>query len=1028
MKAIRSLRGLAVPALVSLSLFFAACGALAQVGEMSPRDQQVEDELRYIAGLQELGMQDYANLAVEGFRRQFPDQVAKVKTAELRSLLAVGNFDAVKALIAREPNQQSVEVWAMKLVLADGYYAWGRYGEAQGVYDSFFKAYPTAPPEAINDFYRDSAYKYAQMLLLMGRLDAAIDAYRNVLKAKIERHVKRQIQSEMTEIMIKLAAKDKAGPSALLNEAEKNVNELLWERDLWFGKGIVMLAHIRMLEGKIDEAGKLIEDYNEDLKSIHDSLVEESKESTEDFTRLSPLAQCRYLLGVMLQDEAAKVLQAGNEKKALEMLAGKETGARSRDGSPARSPGALQHFLNVFIRFPSSQWAPDAGVRAREVEELLRNRFGARIVTSVTEEKMDRVRHYAFQQARSEFNQQQFDKAAESYLNVLSLFPEGETSVSAVGELCQCYLELGEELHADAVAIYLAERFAGKEALMTVAGDQLLKLANYCGDHSMSDRRDAIYDQFFTHFKKHPRVSGMLYVFGDERYNREDYAGALKYYLDIRTNHPTAPSYFNALSKAALCYEKMGEATNVVTTLTEMVKELEKKERPGHILINARFRLAQAYRLLGDKFLSTAYNRYAELVKMVREPRPEYANTDEERDANQRVLEGSLFHSAVLLAQMKPSEEQIPVYRRKAVDGLDELVNTFPKSQFAPAALNRIGTFRVLLDEPEEARKAFDRLRKDYPDTEEAKTSRFLLANSLLQLGARAKAVEIFKEMFEAGGDYTAGQILSAGQELEKAGELEIALQAYERVLKLEKKRAWVEPALLGKGQVLLRLQRNKESVDTLSDLLARFANTGFTVPACLALSQAYAELAMKQADRNERANLFNDSIKTMNRARLFEKTPGGRERLNVGVARIYTRKATSEEQFGARQDVTEARGFAVATYLMLINLADPRDPEVRQQIEIAYIECLPLMLAMEKWEDVVTNADRFSKLFPRSTSLSEIRSIRTRARARVVTRGAPPPAGAADAAPAEEAVEVQPPAEGVSTQAPPAEAATEQP
>ena len=975
-----------------------AAGARAQTAA-DQRKAAIDEQLEFIDGLQAWGLTLYVNEAISDFITRFPDAADQIGVLRLKGLLAVGDFEKAKAMIAAEPDQNSVGTWRMKLALADAYYAWGKYGEVQGVYSAFFKQFPDTPSESMNDFYRDSAHRYAQMLILMGNDADAIGAYRLALKAKMERYIKRQLQSELTELIVRVAESqpaDKRG--ALLAEARKLANEILWVRDLWFGKAIVYLAHIEMIEGNPAKASKLVEDYKADLQAIHDQLVEDSKQDGEDLTRLSPMAECRYLLGSMMQTEAEKLIKAGGDKaRIVELLAGKETGRTLPGGVPERSAGAYQHFLTVFILFPSSQWAPEAGARARQIEDILRVQYGAQIDTKVTEEQMERVRRFAFQNARSEFNQQLFEKAVASYLEALLLFPESEVSVAALGELCQCYLELGEEAHADCVASYLSERFSGSKEFGNAAGDQMIRLATYCGEHQMPDRRDAFYDYYFTHFAGHPRLAGLLYMFGEERTDRQDYDGALKYYSMVLNSHTNSPVYAGAASRAAFCYSKLGDATNEIRVLQQLIDNLQQRERPGSMYINARFRLAQAYMQLGEKYLPTAYNRFTELVALIRkEGDTQYANSGEDREANQKALEGSLFYSSIALSRIKPSEDKVALYRQKAIDGLEDLVRTFPQSAFAPAALNQVGTFYVLLEKPEEARTAFDRLRKDYPGSDEAKNSRFLLAKALLELGYRDKAVAIFKEMFEGGGDYTGGQILTAGRELLKAGEAEIALQAFDRVLKTEKDRPALEPATLGKGQALLALGRVGEAGEVLKQMLNQYQNSGYTVPACLALSQAFAKSGSTETDADKRGQYFRDAVKAMNRARMFEKAPGGRAELDVGVARIYANMATSERQFGTPETLAEARGMAVATYQTLITLADARDAEVRKHIETAYGECLPLLADMEKWEDVLQDADQYLELFPRGPFASEARAQRTTARTRLMAAGKLPATDAA--------------------------------
>ena len=387
--------------LLAMTLISGVVATVMAEASSSPSDA-VKTEITYIKGLQKLHLYEYAEMVIRQLNREHPSVTAIIKVLDLEGVLARGEFDKAKAIIAKEPDQNSQDVWAMRLALGDHYYAWGKYTDAQGIYQSLFKKYPNGPPHTLNDFYRDSAYKYAQMLLLMGQDKAALNAYRNALKAKMERHIKRQLTGEMAELMLKLGEMaDKTERKKYFADVNKICQELLWLQDIWFGKAIVMMAHIKMLEGDANGAVKFVNSYLKQLKEIDKSLKLQAKELGVDLTKLSPMAECRYLLGVIMQDEAERLLASGGggkdkREKAKVLLAGKKGKADEK-----RSPGALQHFINVFIRYPSTTWAPDAGRRARTCEDILKREFNAHITTHVTDEQMEKVKVAQFQEARS---------------------------------------------------------------------------------------------------------------------------------------------------------------------------------------------------------------------------------------------------------------------------------------------------------------------------------------------------------------------------------------------------------------------------------------------------------------------------------------------------------------------------------------------------------------------------------------------------------------------------------------------------
>ena len=277
-------------AAVLLFVLLTACLAgpiLAQIG-----GQQVEDpidvELRYADGLMRLGFPDYAKIVLGRLDANVVGP--RMKVLQLQSFIAVGNFDEVKRLIAKEPSQSSQDVWAMKLALADGYYAWGQYGEASKLYQSFFNQYPGGPPASLKKFFLESAYKFAQMLILMGKDTAAIQAYQIALKAaprgdEKQRHIRRQVLGESMELMVKVAENNPAMRATYFKKVNDILNEILWVQDLWFGKAVVAMAHMRKMEGKIDDAKKLLQDYGAQLKSIDKFLEEDEKAALMAFLR-----------------------------------------------------------------------------------------------------------------------------------------------------------------------------------------------------------------------------------------------------------------------------------------------------------------------------------------------------------------------------------------------------------------------------------------------------------------------------------------------------------------------------------------------------------------------------------------------------------------------------------------------------------------------------------------------------------------------------------------------------------------------
>jgi tetratricopeptide (TPR) repeat protein len=973
---------------------------LAQMG--ADRLSPVEREMKYADMLAEMGMADYAQMVLDRIK----DPQVK-KFAQLQNRVNMGEFEKAQQMIDSQPDPDSLETWRMRLILGDGYYAWGKYEKARGVYEKFFEKHGSDPPESLEKFYLESAYKYAQMLLLMGRKKDAVDTFELMLgvipKNDMERRpMRRQVLSETAEILVELA--EKAEPSkrnAYFERIDEIATEVLWVQDLWFGKMIVTLAHVELIKGNTEEATSLIEDYRSQLIAIDKALEQQAKEMDENLNRFSPMAECRYLIGVMMHDKAKELLEeGGNRKQVVELLAGKKKNGKGR------TSGALQHLLNVFIKYPGTRWAPEAGRRSEEIEKTLVEQFGARIKTNVTREQMARVRRHQFSSARALFNQNQFEKAAKRYTKVLNMYPEGDMSVPAVSDLAECYMELGNETYADTVIYYLAERFSSHPELMIKAGDEVLKLANkYETEKKMPEKKEAIYQSFFDLFEKHPRTPGLLFAHGDRKFNGGDIDGALRYYQRVAQRYENSPFYYEALSKIAHCYEKKEQHDKELEALDEYAEAIRQKEDPGQRLIYANYRLAYArQRKGGDSNLARAIKRYAKIQKLLKNNPDKYQRNSREEEANKRLLEGSLFNMARSFSMLKGAESKRELYKKQAVKTLKKLVEQYPDSEFAAPAYSQMGMLYTLLGRHEESEKALRTLREEYPETEEAKNAIFMQGKSLLELGMRDRAVEVFKEMFapENRGRFSETQILTAGKELLQAEEYGIAVDAFDSVLATAGKPQRIQSALLGKGKALTELERYEEATEPLDKLLEEYPRSGRIIEACLYASRAYSERAVNEEDRSARLELFNTAVKRMKKVRQYTQAPAKLAQSDLGVAGIFKLKAEAEGKFGTEQRAEQYANDAIAAYQILIMTGNPGDPKVKPFVEQAYYECIPMMLEKGRWDDVIADCQKYISQFPGGRYILEIKQWQSRARTKKAMEGSmtedTPAAGSAGA------------------------------
>ena len=991
-----SLRGI----LAVAALFFAASSLPAQdEGTVGDSDPALDAEIYYIKGLRDLRLSDYADRVLAKTKEKWPSAGPRLKQVELEGLLYGGKFDEVKAIIAKEPNKDGLDAWAMRLALADAYFLYARFDDACDIYQQFFKKYEKSTPDTAA-FWLPSAYRFAQMYIHMKQDASALDAYRRVLANTKDTSTQRRCKGEMCEIAVRVldgdGMKDAKARDALIKEATKWADDLLWDQDQWFGKGIVLKAHLLMIQGKPEAAKKLVDTYMPQLKSIHEGLVEQAKEFPEVSLRESPMPQCRFLLATMLQDAANKLLEQETlSDEDRETVLANLIGDRKPNGQKGRvGNGAFQHFVNVFIQYPESAWAAEAGERSEQIRAVISKRFGTELKTSVTAEQMAKVLKLQFQEANLLYTQGQLEQAIESYLRVLNQAADSLESIQALGNLARAYYESAtpENLHmlyGDMVVHHIADRFGSNPVFRDEAGNTVVRIAEFCGEQGWNDRRRDLYDVFFRDCPEHAMVPTYLKSFAMRHYSDEDYPTALDYLgrLACYTNSPLGEE---ALRFQADIYGKTSQFTNEIAVLDTYIARLEGRPKPGQDFVSASFRRAQARKSVAvamlhdttneidiataNASLNLAVREFHALADAIAKKGDLYQENEEEAGQNRQIREYCLFNKAYCLARLTRPEGKADAFKQAAVKAYEDLVATFPESALAPTALLQANILCTSLKKTEEAEKLLSRLRKDYPDSEESKNAIPLQARNLMELGQRNEAVALYAQMFKESGKYSNSDLLQAGNILLESGAYDVAAQAFERVLASgETAPAVVAAARLGSARILLHDGRYDECMDSLKAFLSEYGKTSLMVDASLLLSEASAEAGMRERDAKKRLELFNQAVKAAKDVKPYRTTPLEQATDDLSTGRLLTKRAKAEESFGDPNAAKETRGQAIVSYLMTIMNVPASNVALAPVLEQAYHECIDLMVQNEVWEDAADKCREYLSDFPRGKYVADI-------------------------------------------------------
>lgn len=988
---------------------YAGIGFISCAFSLSPAyADDLSDELKFIDELQRLRMPDIAETVIAETRKrfpaaEFPEVTTQLKVREIQGLLWQGKFPEVQKIVDAMKDKNSEEYWALVLAMADSYYAFQQYSEADKRYIEFFKKVEK-PARGLVSFYRDSAYKYAQMLLYLNRDAEALVAYRYLFKIPLEEGVRRNVEADVAELILKLVPdeKKKETRDAMLKEAEGLCDKLLWKQDIWFGKAIVMKAHVYKFQNDVKGAQKLVESYMPQLRTIHDSLKADDPDGKLGQLRMSPMPQCRYLLATLRMDTAMAEAKkpTPNEDIIKDMLLGEREGQNKSRNS---SNGAFSQFVNVFVRYPESQWAFDAGEKSERIRKFIKTRYNTEIKTQIKPEDMKKMVQKQFEEAQLVFRQNQFKEAAEKYLAILNKFPEAPESVPSLGDLAISYIELGSKdpydvLMAEAVTGHISERFSERPALMRDAGEQLRRIAEHYGEMKMENQKRATYTLFFRDFPTHYAAGQLIMSDAEREFAAKNYTAASKRYHDITTIYTNSVYYFSALSRLAQIEKEEGRNMNEIEALERYVEKLTEQNKPSSELVSAKFRLADAQREYASivaknaftnaapeavaanqaevaKWLARAIAGLTDITKRLTESPAAYHLNAEEKKRNETIKEAATFTKAICLTQIQQPAEKLADLRKAAIKAFESYVKDYPQGKYAARAQLQIGTlYTILLDVPN-AQIAFEKLSRDYPSSDEAKNSIPMLAASLIEMGLRGEGVAKYRQMFATGAKYTDTQFLAAGKALEEAREFDLALQSYDKAATLTKDKTLTALAKLGRARTLVGQKRFTDAYKLLTEFTKEYAKLRIVVDANMLLIEVASEMGKAEKDNEERKRLFNSAIAALSMVKGYTKDPTELKDLDLKAGEILVRKMQAERALGLKDAAVETRGHAIVAFTGIVVSIDPNNAALANVLEKAYYNALPLMVEHKLYEDVIADGEKYLAQFPNGKYRTDVQN-----------------------------------------------------
>ena len=463
----------------------------------------------------------------------------------------------------------------------------------------------------------------------------------------------------------------------------------------------------------------------------------------------------------------------------------------------------------------------------------------------------------------------------------------------------------------------------------------------------------------------------------------KQYAAALPAYLDALNKYPESNEAVTALRELMLCYIQLNDPRGAKAIVAYVGERFGKRDVAAEAL------LAAGKCALDEKQNKLAwwiYDRYfASFPNHSRAP-------------------GVLYSLAALHKQTGDAKGE--------EDCLNRLLQNYPADSYATRALGRLAWNACEKENYATAAIRFEQVVKNETDPEKLLRARFALAEAYRFTAASSTdsndwkkalgkfqtleeslntAVERFgvsEEMRVLGGSFLEKSIFYQGTCLAKLGELDAAVQVFDRFLQTFPESEFAPQTRLAQGAALVTLKRYDaaltalvgfsetsdanymesvfyfrgqaffetghyaQSIQSLETLLTRWPESAFYFETRLVQGRAYAATGQN----TEAVRALSDILNFATDDLLVH-------RASLELGRVQTDPAEK-----------------LASFQRVALLADAAKSEQAALIQQALTESLPLYLALNRPQDVLTDSDRLVKEFPMSGKTAELNSWRVKA------------------------------------------------
>ena len=802
-------------------LVFSANG-FAQDAEAEP-ETRVKDpfdrEADFIGYLLDEGLFEYANLAVEEARGNFPGLTDRIQVVEVGTLLRQGKTKEVEAILADKNLANDMKGQAMLLQLAMTYDAMSKNEEAMIRYQQFLKlneGKEISDPDVLR-YFASAGLRLATILQSEEKYEDAGKVLNLVIKTSDDKYLKRKFTliAAQNRLDQGLTQNGKNRETSLAAAGEY-ANELLWGgNDNYFYMAMGIKAWLEFVNNKTDEAVSSLNEVKTKAIAVEKSLDEVEAPKSE-----YPRALLRYVEGQVQWAKAKTAMQNGDEAGAKKLAV-----------------QAAGNLYNAFLRYEGNVYADRAALAFEDLKVWIKDTFGTELKMG---EPSPRVAELMFNRqldlAKKLQQENQLDAAEDKLLQGLLAYPDTKYTLTALDTLSRIWIQMNHDWELMALSSQVAEVYSDNETGSRI----LLRIGKKMADDENLIGVEKVLGDFGRNFPSHPSAPGMLFKIGSAASERGEQGLALGVYEDILELYPESNYAVRVLqlrAEEALKSENYEEAIKAFEQVRDQARD------PLQVAF-AQLRIADT------KLSATDLEMEKEAIQELMALRVELEKPGtvfyEEANREQTVefLKNVRYRiGQVLLRQA--SRDKDDKLRAQAANELNSFLQEFPDTEQAPDVMYNLGRLYLQQGQFDQATKTFETLSNKYPESEAGKDALYSLVKASLEEGQVQVAQEAVQKMIAQPDNYEIEKIYQVAQLMLENERWNEAKDSFKLVLASPRSQdnpSMRQRALNGMGESSLGAGDLDAAEQSFQSLIDDFPTSSMVLKAGISLADVYLE------------------------------------------------------------------------------------------------------------------------------------------------------------------------------------------